>query len=142
MQRQNPVKVYTDATPESIAIVIPSHNISKTLKFRQEYEVNLLEGVAALLGLNLALENFPNCSIDMYCHNLTCVYNFRRGKEKLFNYVIIRKLFVHCFSLNKSVVNELYPYGRKSRRRPFQGYTLNFRHFNGILTPAGAILGA
>lgn len=66
------VNLYTDATPHTVATIVPSLRTSIAQAFDHTEEINRAEAFAAILGLTWARgEEFLNTNVILYVDNVT-----------------------------------------------------------------------
>lgn len=89
-----PVALYTDATPHSVAAIIPTLNMSFAQSFDTPEEINRAEAIAALLGLQWASAEFTDCHFSLYCDNSAVVATLSKGSGALWRFHDLRRLLL------------------------------------------------
>lgn len=89
-----PVILYTDATPHSVAAIIPSLNMSFAQAFRSPEEINRAEAMAVLLGLQWACAEFVDCHFTIKCDNSAVVATLVKGTGQLWRFHDLRRLLL------------------------------------------------
>lgn len=87
-----PVSLYTDATPHSVAAIIPSLKMSFAQAFQTPEEINQAEAIALLLGLQWASSEFIDCHFTIHCDNSAVVATLSKGTGTLWRFHDLRRL--------------------------------------------------
>lgn len=87
-----PIVLYTDATPHSVAAIIPSLKMSFAQAFEVPEEINRAEAIALLLGLQWASPEFTDCHFTVYCDNAAVVATLSKGTGALWRFHDLRRL--------------------------------------------------
>lgn len=74
-----PVTMYTDATPHSVAAIIPKLKMSFAQAFQVPDEINRTEAIVLLMGLQWASSEFTDCYFNVYCDNSAVVATLSKG---------------------------------------------------------------
>lgn len=85
-----PVTMYTDATPHSVAAIIPTLKMSFAQAFQVPEEINRAE--AFILGLQWASVEFTDCHFHIYCDNSSVVATLTKGTGSLRRHHDLRRL--------------------------------------------------
>lgn len=80
------ITVYSDATPQTIAFVIPEWGITKAFKFPNFYHTNVMETIANLIALKFVIETLNDLSlgnyvIKMFTDSLVAMVFATKGKR-------------------------------------------------------------
>lgn len=84
--------MYTDATPHSVAAIIPTLKMSYAQAFHVPEEINRAEAMALLLGLQWASAEFTDCHFRIYCDNSAVVSTLTKGSGVLWRHHDLRRL--------------------------------------------------
>lgn len=84
--------MYTDATPHSVAAIIPSLKKSFAQAFQVPEEINRPEAIALLLGLQWASAEFTDCNFTVNCDNSEVVATLSKGTGALWRFHDLRRL--------------------------------------------------
>lgn len=93
-----PVTMYTDATPHSVAAIIPTLKMSFAQAFQIPEEITRAEVMALLLGLQWASAEFFDCHFKIYCDNIYVVATLSKGTGTLWRHHDLRRL--HLYTLH------------------------------------------
>lgn len=88
------VNLYTDATPNSIAAIIPALDMAHARAFDQTEEINFAEMAAAIDGLTWAASDVRDTHIKLYTDNATVLHSLLSGKGYLFRRHLLRRLYL------------------------------------------------
>lgn len=88
------MSLYTDATPHSVAAIIPSLNLSFAQAFQTPEEINRAEAKALLLRLQWACAEFVDCHFTIHCDNSTVVATLSKGTGVLWRFHDLRRLLL------------------------------------------------
>lgn len=102
-----PVSLYTDATPHSVAAIIPTLNMSFAQAFETPEEINRAEAIAVLLGLQWASAEFTDCHFTLHCDNSAVVATLSKGSGTLWRFHDLRRLLLstlHSLRGNTSII--------------------------------------
>lgn len=88
------VNLYTDATPNSIAAIIPSLDVAHARAFDCPEEINFAEMAAAIDGLTWAATELRDTHIRLYTDNATVLHSLLSGKGYLFRRHLLRRLYL------------------------------------------------
>lgn len=89
-----PLTLYTDATPHSVAAIIPALNVSFAQAFHTPEEINRAEAMAVLLGLQWACAEFVDCHFTVKCDNSAVVATLAKGTGQLWRFHDLRRLLL------------------------------------------------
>lgn len=88
------ISAFSDATPHSIAGIIPQMNISFAQAFTASEEINHAETVAAIQTIVWACEELVDTHIKLYVDNATALSALRSGRGRVMRSHAIRRLFL------------------------------------------------
>lgn len=89
-----PVTIYMDATPHSVAALIPTLKLSCSQAFHVSDEINRAEAIAVLLGLQWASADFLDCPCTVYCDDAAVVVTLTKGTGHLWRHHGLRRLYL------------------------------------------------
>lgn len=86
--------MFTDATPHSVATIIPSLKMlfAQPFQIPEEIEINRAEATALLLGLQWASAEFTDCHFTVHCDNSAVVATLSKGTGTLWRFHDLRRL--------------------------------------------------
>lgn len=88
------VNLFTDATPHSIAAIIPALDIAHARAFDAPEEINYAEMAAAIDGLVWAFAELGDTHNRLYTDNATVLHSLLSGKGYLFRRHLLRRLYL------------------------------------------------
>lgn len=103
------LNVYSDATPHSVAGIIPDLNISWAQAFREPEEINFAEVVAAINTLIWAAEEVTDTHLILYTDNATALSALRSGRGRIMRFHHIRRLFLSMLHRLRHNTYEVQP---------------------------------
>lgn len=86
------INLFTDATPHSIAAIIPSLGMSFAQALKRPEDINRAEAIAALVGLNWACEELVDTHITLNVDNASVFSTLRSGTGRLWRFYDLRRL--------------------------------------------------
>lgn len=141
------VNLYTDATPNSLAAIIPALDKAHARAFNEGEEINFAEMAAAIDGLMWAANEVRDTHIRLYTDNATVLHSLLSGKGYLFRRHILRRLYLsmlHALNDNTFSVHGITgadnPADRPSRE--ILGQLLQTPHRRTRGQPQGGVLSA
>lgn len=84
--------MYADATPHSVAAIIPTLKMSFAQAFQIPEEITRAEVMALLRGLQWASAEFFDCHFKIYCDNIYVVATLSKGTGTLWRHHDLRRL--------------------------------------------------
>lgn len=88
------VNLFTDATPHSVAAIIPSLNLCYAQAFLTPEEINRAEAVAALRGLSWAASQLLDTHIVLFVDNASVFSTLRSGTGRLWRHHDLRRMYL------------------------------------------------
>lgn len=104
------LELFSDATPNSVAAIIPALNISWAQAFESPTEINEAETVAGIMGLIWAAEELRDTHLILHTDNASAFCALRSGRGRTMRKYYIRRLFLsmlHSLGTNTYEVRDV-----------------------------------